>query len=112
MSSHPPRRAVRSRPDGDGEGGGQFSHQLPDHAPGSTGLHGTNSSPGTDLRSVTRIISHRIAARHRLSEHEDPEIRTNTDSESETDLEEDLDLDEIDVFESIGIDEPSYENFS
>ena len=53
-----------------------------------------------------------MAARHRLSEHEDLEIRTNTDSEIETDLEEDLDLDEIDDSESIGIDEPWYENFS
>ena len=44
--------------------------------------------------SVTRILSHRMAARYRLSEHEDPEIRTNKDSESETDLEEDLDLDD------------------
>ena len=62
--------------------------------------------------SVTRILSHRMAARHRLFEHEDPEIRTNTDSESETDLEGDLDLGDTDGSESIGIDEPSYENFS
>ena len=42
-----------------------------------------------------------MAARHRLSEHEDPEIRTNTDYESETDLEKDLDLNETDDSEPI-----------
>ena len=62
--------------------------------------------------SVIRIFSRRMAIRHRLSKHEDPEIRKNAHSENKTDPEEDLGLDETDDSESAVTDQPSYENFS